>query len=366
MSRCSRMTNARTAMPLATSHRLAPVVLLVLLGLAGPQRLVAQSSAADKAAAEALYDRGRALMRDGKLEEGCKQLERSQAIDRGAGTMLTLAECYELLGRSASAFAMFREAASFAREDGQLERAKKGEQRATALAHKLSMLTIQVAPENEFAGFTLLRNGVTVSTQWWNVPIPVDPGVYKLQASAPEYHEWTTEVQVGPNADAASVSIPPLARNPQAVHVPAPVEPQVAPSVTAASAPESRARASAAPPAATRSRWTTETIAGVAVGAAGVAALGVGGVFGLRALSKQSAADDCQGSRQCTGSQGAHYAEQANDAAKLSNVFVIGGAALAAAGAVLYFVLGEHESATPAVAVGVDTAGASVAVGGVF
>ena len=229
------------------------------------------------------------------------------------------------------------------------------------------MLTIQVAPENEFASFTLLRNGVAVSSQWWNVPMPVDPGTYKLQARAPQYLEWTTELRVGPNGDSASVSIPPLARDPQAAHVEASPQAPAAASVARASATsEVQAEGKGAAPPPSGSGWSLETTAGVALGAAGVAALGVGGVFGLRALSKQSAADDCKTTPQCTSAQGDGFSEQANNAAKLSNVFVIGGAALAAAGAVVYFVLGERESAGPAVALGVDHRGASVAVGGVF
>ena len=127
MSRCSNMLEAQKPMRWgAVLYRLAALCVSVLVVLAAPAGVFGQASAGDKAAAEALYDRGRELMRDGKLEDGCKQLERSQAIDRGAGTMLTLAECYELLGRTASAFAMFREAASFAREDGTARARQEG------------------------------------------------------------------------------------------------------------------------------------------------------------------------------------------------------------------------------------------------
>ncbi|MFM2417004.1 MAG: hypothetical protein RL385_1727, partial [Pseudomonadota bacterium] len=72
----------------------------------------AETNAADKAAAEALFDRGLQLLRDGKVSEACSALEESESIEPGIGTMLYLADCYERLGRTASAWALFREAAS--------------------------------------------------------------------------------------------------------------------------------------------------------------------------------------------------------------------------------------------------------------
>ena len=61
------------------------------------------SPGADKAVAEALFDRGLTLMRQGQFEQACAQLEQSQSIERGIGTMLYLAECYEKLGDLAKA-----------------------------------------------------------------------------------------------------------------------------------------------------------------------------------------------------------------------------------------------------------------------
>ena len=75
----------------------------------------AQGSADQKAAAEALFDKGLAAMKQGEYAQACAFLEQSQSVERGIGTMLYLAECYEKLGRTASAWAMFREAASAAK-----------------------------------------------------------------------------------------------------------------------------------------------------------------------------------------------------------------------------------------------------------
>ena len=66
----------------------------------------AQATANDKAAAQRLYEHGYMLMEEGKVAEGCTELEKSQSIESSIGTMMYLAFCYEQLGRTASAWAM--------------------------------------------------------------------------------------------------------------------------------------------------------------------------------------------------------------------------------------------------------------------
>jgi serine/threonine-protein kinase len=302
-------------------------VALVLACSAGDALAQTQDSKSDQA--EALYQDARASMRAGRLQEGCEQLERSQALDRGAGTMLTLAECYELLGRTASAFDMYRQAAVFARDRGQTERARQGERRAAALAPRLSMLTLQVAPENAELGMTLLRDGEVVADAWWNVPVPVDPGLHELRARAPGRREWSTDVRVGPEADSAVVTVP--AMSPAHATPPKLANEASGPLVTAG--PVHSSGALPRPPAI---RWPAERIAAVVTLGIGVGALGAGAVFGLGALSKQADADACAKDARCTDANGQRAIAQARDAAALANVFTLAGAALAASGAVLY------------------------------
>src|SRR5689334_20626402 len=106
-----RSTCGRGRSPLA--------VLLLVLGLLWTSLAQAQTSAADKAAAEALFDEGVKLLQKGKYEEACKKLEASERVDSGIGTLLYLADCYEKLGKTASAWATFRAAASKAQSAGQ-------------------------------------------------------------------------------------------------------------------------------------------------------------------------------------------------------------------------------------------------------
>jgi serine/threonine-protein kinase len=324
--------------------------LIALLALPGTAR--AQASASDKAAAEALFDRGLNLMRRNEFQEACQVLEQSQAIERGLGTMLYLAECYEKLGRTASAWALFREAASEARAAGQTARAEQGASRAAALEPKLSKLAVQVAPGNLIPGFELFRDGQPVGSGMFGVAVPVDPGEHQLEARAPGRQPWTSIERVGADGDSVVVNVPELLADPTAAAATA--KPESTPLVTTGeTTPGDEPR-----PA------SSQRTVGLVLGAAGVVSLGVGAFFGARAISKHGDAEDiCPGSS-CPTAQGERLNEQAKDAATLANVFVIGGAAVAATGLVLYLTAPSSEATTASVST--DGTGLRLNVGGVF
>src|SRR2546421_315839 len=78
---------------------------LSIAAFEGPAR--ADASLADKAAAQTLFDEGRKLMAAGKYAEACPKLAESQKLDPGVGTQFHLADCYEKIGQTASAWAGF-------------------------------------------------------------------------------------------------------------------------------------------------------------------------------------------------------------------------------------------------------------------
>ena len=329
-------------------------VAAALACLSLPALAHAQASAGDKAAAESLFDRGLSLMREGKFQEACQTLEQSQSIERGLGTMLYLAECYEKLGRTASAWALFREAASEARASGQTARADTGASRAAALEPKLSKLAVQVDPKNLIAGFELLRDGHPVGRGLYGVAVPVDPGEHQLEARAPGRLPWSRVERVGADADSVTVSVPELLSD------------ESAPAAAAEQLPQTGGAAVdlAAAPTPTGTSSVQRTV-GLVAGGAGVVAIGVGAFFGARAISKNDEAKEkgCGGSR-CDSREGLDLTDDAQSAATLSNVFVIGGAALAATGVVLYLTAPTEEA--PAAALSSDGRGVRLTVGGVF
>jgi hypothetical protein len=151
-----------------------PILLLSLLSCLCSVSLQAQVSLSDKTTAEVLFERARELSRDGKHVEACSRFEQSQAIEPSLGTMLYLADCYERIGRSASAWTLFLEASSQAAAAGQPDRAHAGQRRAQQLEPSLSKLSVYVAPESDLPGLELTRNGTLVPHGAWGVTIPVD------------------------------------------------------------------------------------------------------------------------------------------------------------------------------------------------
>ncbi|HKP63161.1 MAG TPA: hypothetical protein VJV78_40770 [Polyangiales bacterium] len=334
--------------------------LAVLISLSVGVRAEAQTAPAGKAAAEALFDRGLELMREGKVAEACTQLEQSQAIETGIGTMMYLAECYERLGRTASAWALFREAASAARAEGQEDRALKGKARADALEPQLSKISVSVPADNKLPGLTVSLNGVNLVSGAWGVPVPVDPGESRVQARAPGHQEWASVQNVAPSGS-VNVTVPLLSRDVSASAVAeaaAPAPQPEAPLAAASAAPVDRDGGGGG--------WSTQRTVGIVVGASGIVALGVGTYFGVRALSKDSQADDlCDANPPgCESSEGVALANQANTAATWSNVFVFGGAALLVTGTVLYLTAPSEQA--PTLALQGDASGGRVIFRGKF
>ena len=107
---------------------------LVALPLAAQQR--------DPAAAQALFDQGRALMKAKNYSEACPKLAESQRLDPGIGTQFHLADCYENQGKLASAWAAFHEVASMAAASNQPDREKAAKARAARLEPRLPRLTM--------------------------------------------------------------------------------------------------------------------------------------------------------------------------------------------------------------------------------
>ena len=295
----------------------------------------AQTSAGDKAMAEALFDRGVSLMKQGKYSEACPALEQSQAIERGVGTLLYLAECYEKLGRSASAWAMFREAASSARAEGQLDRAKTGTARADKLEPTLSKLSIQVNTARAVSGLQVFRNDQPVPMGAWGQPVPVDPGEQHVEARAPGYASWSVTLNLPANGALLTVDVPELTAVATVATTAVPPAADAASSEPLPAAPTSATAGTPSDEGARRATWQKPL--GLVLGGVGVVGLGLGTYFGLRAISKKNDADDeCPAKTGCTD-LGKKSNDQAQSAATLANVFVIGGAACLIGGAVLYF-----------------------------
>ncbi|HWP08345.1 MAG TPA: hypothetical protein VNN72_21535 [Polyangiaceae bacterium] len=296
----------------------------LLLALAAPA--FAEASSSDKAAAEALFDEGRRLAQAGKFAEGCPKLEASQKLDPALGTLLNLADCNEKLGKTASAWAQYREATSLARAAGSAEREKFASDRSKALEPHLSTLTIRVAAGDAGAApIDVKRDGIAVDSATLGSAIPVDPGAHEVTAASPGMKTWSTKVDVGKDAAKVEIEIPKL-------------EPEGATAGGAAGGTTEQ-------PA--KSQGSSMRPVAIAIGAVGLVGIGVGTFFGLSASSSWSdAKDSCTDYPKGCSNDGVKKQESASTKATVSTVaFIAGGAALAV-GTVLWFTAGSGNKQT--------------------
>lgn len=143
--------------------------------------------------AEVLFREGKRLLEDGDIEEACQKFEASERIAPENGTELNLADCWERIGRTASAWAMFVKAAGSAKRE---DRAAEARRRAALLKDKLVHLTIEVPEDVELEELEITRNDQVVDRELWNEAVPVDPDSYTITARAPKHLEWSTTITV--------------------------------------------------------------------------------------------------------------------------------------------------------------------------
>jgi serine/threonine-protein kinase len=320
-----------------------------LVPLFAVQPAWADTNASQKAAAEALFDDGLTLMKANRFAEACPKLEDSQRIDPGIGTLLYLAECYEKLGKTASAWATFREAASNAGAAGQTDREKNAKQRASRLEAKLSYVTLRVPREvSELKGLKVRLGTAELGPGVFGIATPADPGESKLEVSADGHETYSVVLQIEPSKR-YDVSIPQLREQPAPVAGVEPTAPtaQTPPTMAATPAPI----ASAPPPPAEQPSGSSLKTVGLVLGGVGVVGIGVGSFFGLSAISKIHDAKDGSCARSvCQEQADLDKTKDANTAATISNIAFIAGGASLVGGALLFFLApSQHETGVRAV-----------------
>ncbi len=295
--------------------------------------------------ARALFSEGRKLVQDGNYEQACPKFAESLRLNDGIGTQFNLADCWEHIGRTASAQSLFLGAAASAHAAGQAEREQVAKARADALEPRLLHLLIDVrAADPEL---TIHRNQVEVKRDSWNAAVPVDPGMYAIEASAPGKKTWAARVSVPANAsEAISVTVPPLEDAAAACEKAAPVE-----AVSAIPPKNLEQKPVSAPPLSDGdSRSTRRTAYSLALGGFGVAALGVGTVLALEYKSKNDDARAiCPSGFGCSSADIDRHSGLVSDAKTFRTWsfvgFGLGGAAVVGA-AVLYFAPSSSQRAS--------------------
>jgi hypothetical protein len=298
----------------------------------------AAEATASKAVATQLYEDAKTLFKKGDLAPACEKFAESQRLDPQLGTLLRLAACYEKIGKTASAWASFKDAVAIAsqRHDSREAAARAAAERLESRVCKLTIVVDAGAPPD----LGVSSNGNSIGRALFGSPMPVDPGDYLLMAKAEGFEDWTQKIVIASGTPETRVAVPALVRHkapPPAVAVATPIQPVVAspvlpppPATTVQSLPQPQPQEPSDP-------GRTRRMVGYALGAAGVVGLGVGVGFGLAKQAKQSdrdSANSCSTTSSCTladKDKVDRLTDEAKTRATVANVgFIAGGAALAA------------------------------------
>jgi len=288
----------------------------------------AAAQAEDQAAARVLFAEGRRLMKEGQYEQACPKLEAASKLHPGSGVRLNLADCFEHIGRIASAWAEFGEAAAVAKQSNRSEDELEAHKRQAALEPRLSRVLIRVTRSVD--GLVVKRDGRIIDRGAWDTPLPVDPGNVALTAEAAGYAPWSQSIKITAPGT-TNVVIPALAQLEGTTATPAPTEPHEKPP----------------------SWWTGRRALGVAMTGAGVVGAAVGGVLALSAKSQYNTAENESGAARHNDSV------SAVNTGNVASVVLCVGAGVAAGGLVVWVT-------APSTTTTVGTNGSQLFVRGTF
>ena len=252
---------------LVTHPRTLATTLTVLAAAAalGVCTIAHAAPAPEKTAAEMLDAEGTALMQDHRYAEACPKLAESQRLEPGTGVLLRLGLCNEQLGKTASAWSAFREAAARATRSGDEPLRQLATKRADGIAPRVPRVMLVPAPGTEHEPVGVTCDGAVLDGSVLGTEIPMDPGTHSVQATLPGHKTFRTTFTL--ESRGTTISIP--------LDLP----------------PEG-----AAVRTADSGRGNVQRTTALAVGGVGLAGLIMGGILGLSAMSSWN-----QARSECTG-----------------------------------------------------------------
>jgi hypothetical protein len=317
-----------------------------VFALAAQSTTAVAASSQEKAMASQLFDDAEKLTAQAKYADACPKYAESNRLDPQLGTLLHLGDCYDHQGKTASAWATFKDAIEIAQQRSDPREAKIRE-KVVDVEKRLPKLIITVPPTAP-PDLEVDQDGNSVGRATWGSAAPVDPGTHTISAKAAGRQPWTQAIQIAAAGGTVQLAIPelaPVTTEPAPTPPPTPVtpppEPLIGPNVPPAGADSG-----------TSPGKTQRTLGFVALGA-GVVGLAVGTVFVLQRGSKLSDRDDLCPSNDCTRAEANKISSLTDDARSAQTIATVGfiaGGALAAAGLVLVFTAPKGESGSVAVA----------------
>lgn len=276
--------------------------------------------------AETLFREGRELVDAKQYDAACEKFQESLRLDPAGGTLLNLAYCHELQGKTATAWSEFHEALAWARADNNDNRIRFALEHIARLESQLPRALITVPPAARVPELRVTLDGTELSPAAWGTRLPLDPGEHVVTAEATG-RERFAETFVVSAGDERAVTIPPLPITPEQSQADAirPIAHGSALGIGPAPA-ENLGEQNGE-----RDETSTQAVVGYTSLALGAVGVGAGVFYGLSAISaKQTYGSDSQ---------------QAHDAATATNIsFALGGALTAAGVLLLVFDANDRET----------------------
>ncbi|MDP9150822.1 MAG: tetratricopeptide repeat protein [Myxococcota bacterium] len=265
-----------------------------------------------------LFRLARVDLEAGRYAEALAKFSDSQALDPGAGTLLNMAFCHAKLGKVATAWSEYNAAAVLAREQAKPDWERDALEQAARLDRSLPRVVIRVQEPVDGEWPEVLLDKTPLPRSLWGEATPVDPGPHEVLATAVAKRTWSKTFEVD-RERGPTVTVPLL--EPAGPRVPAPAPGGAA--VGAATDPASKNAPNEGP-----RFWMPRKTAALALGGAGVMAVGLGGALALVAKSTfASASSDCTVAG--CGPRGADQQSRAyREAGSASVATAVGGALL--------------------------------------
>jgi tetratricopeptide (TPR) repeat protein len=299
--------------------------------------LASVASADKKERADALFKEGKKLMGEKRYSDACNAFEESFKLDPGIGAQLNIAKCYEEWGKLGRAYLSYQAAEKAAREASPPDpRADKIKEIITELDTQVPRLTVKL-PKDAPKGFqvTMDKKPITVLGE----AFVVDPG--------PKTLEWW--VGNGPKKQKI-VSVERGGESEVTLDVPkgTVIKPEGGGEGDGKGDGNGDVEPTPEPEKASVP-GRAQRIGGIALGGAGVLAIGVSSVMTLSARGKYNDALDmyCNGMKNTCNAQGLDITHDARSTANTATVIFLVGVAAVGGGVALYLLAPKASSASP-------------------
>ncbi|CAN5651033.1 hypothetical protein BH09MYX1_BH09MYX1_30630 [soil metagenome] len=178
--------NFRLSSPTRTLGALGAVIALV----ATPYAAFAQGGVS-ATQAESLFNQAKDLINQKKYHEACDRFQASYKLDKNNNTMLALAACHDLEGKTATAWGEYLQVVNESRGTPAADYAQ-------SKAHELApqLLTIKLAANVIPPDITIKVDGASIPKETLNAELPLDPGEHDIEAKAAGKHDWMKHIKL--------------------------------------------------------------------------------------------------------------------------------------------------------------------------